>query len=183
MNIPDPRAVFSGQISLAEVLQDVDYKEFPEVVNQLYAEITTIISGVNDTGATFVAHDPAQTDPAESGWTLGHVIVHLTAGLEELSVTAALLAGGIIPENRLRNEVPWETIQTAAQVQHRLAESRRMCQAFLNGWPDEPHFETTVNRIPQLGPMNCNAMFMLSLMHTKSHLEQIREIMRQAKAR
>jgi len=182
MLIPEPKALFAGQITFAEVLEGIDYKEFPGVAEELYNEIETIIAGASDGAVSFTPKDPALQDPGEAGWTLGHVIVHLTAGLEELSAMAAMQARGVSPEGRLRYEIPWETVTTAAQVNHRMTESRRIVKAFFGGWPDEPHFETTRVAIPQLGPMNCNATFMLGLMHTKGHLEQLREIMGQAKS-
>jgi hypothetical protein len=45
-------------------------------------------------------------------------------------------------------EVPSESMTTAEQVRARVREIRRTCLAFLDAWPDQPHLETTVIRIP-----------------------------------
>jgi hypothetical protein len=83
---------------------------------------------------------------------------------------------------RSRYEVPWETVTTAAQVVHRLEESRRMRLAMLDAWPDEPHLDQTQNPIPRLGPLNAISRFLLGLGHDAAHIEQIHDAVRQAKA-
>ncbi len=181
-SILSPAPIFRGEATLDDAVAGVDYKDFAGLVDQFYDTIEEIIIKADDTAAVFVPEDPALQNAEESGWTLGHVIVHLTAGLEEASVTAALLASGVTIEGRLRYETPWETIQSAQQVRQRLVESRRMVQSYLKAWPDAPHFTNTQQPIPRLAPINCLGRLMLGLMHTKSHLDQLREIMRQAES-
>jgi hypothetical protein len=53
--------------------------------------------------------------------------------------------------------------------------------AFLDTWPDEPHFEVTYQPYPQIGPLNAILRFIMGLSHDDSHLEQLREIMRQGR--
>lgn len=115
-------------------------------------------------------------------WTLGHVVVHATASSEEAAALAADLARGVEPIGRSRYEVDWQTVHTVAQLRQRFAESRRIRQAYLAAWPDAPHLDVTYTPIPSLGPMNATSRFMLGLLHDDSHLEQLREIMRQARA-
>ncbi len=62
------------------------------------------------------------TDAAEVGlaWTLGHVIVHLTASAEEAAFLGAELARGVEPHGRSRYEVPWRTLVTIEGARARL---------------------------------------------------------------
>ena len=71
-------------------------------------------------------------------------------------------------------------MRTAADVFHRLEESGRIRLAYLDAWPDEPHFEMTHS--PYKSPQNCVSRVAAGLFHDDSHLEQIAEIVRQAKA-
>ena len=130
-----------------------------------------------------VPFDPALHDQRAGGgaWTIGHIIAHLTATSEESASLASALARGVefADDLRLRSEVAWETLQTAAQVNAHLAESQRMCLAFLETWPDAPNLTRTATLIPQFGPMNAVGRYMLGLFHANMHLAQLREIMRQ----
>ncbi len=176
-------AFYTQKASYADTVRDVTHKDLYKATDDLFDTVESIISGVTDMGATFVPHDPELKDPNEEAYTLGHVIVHLTATLEETASIGSVLARGIAFDGRLRNEVPWQTIHNAQQVHARLRESRRMCRAYLDAWPDAPHLDVTVTRIPYFGPMNAVGTHALGIMHGQSHLEQLREIMRQSKNR
>ncbi len=180
--MPDLAPVFSGELPYEDVVRDLSYGDLVELTGQIYDTIAGIIGDATDAAVVFLPKDPAIADPDEPGWTLGHAIVHLTAGLEEGSAQASSLARGVQTEGRSRHETPWDTITTVAQVQQRLAESRRMCEAFLDTWPDEPHLENTMAMIPQLGPLDAIGRYVLGLFDATIHLEQLREIMRQASA-
>ncbi len=182
--MPDFAAVREGRLPYAEAVRDLDQAALRRLTDEIYDAMGAIVAGATDAAVGFAPHDPALTDPAERAWTLGHVVVHVTAGCEESAAVAAMLARGVpVPEGpagRSRYETPWETILTARQVFDRLAESRRMCQAFLNAWPDEPHLDLTYTLIPRFGPLNAVGRYALGLFHADAHLEQLREIMRQA---
>src|SRR6185437_14579064 len=111
----------------------------------------------------------------------GHVIVHVTASSEEAAALALVLARGLPVEGRSRYEVYWETVTTIAQARQRLEESRKMRKAMLDAWPDEPHLEVTYIPYQSVGPINAIGRFILGLSHDDSHLEQLREIMRQGR--
>ena len=128
----------------------------------------------------FVPHDPAAQDDNERGWTIAHIVAHLTATCEEGAVSASILARGATPEGRPRYEVPWETLTTLDQVRGRLAESRRMSNAYLAAWPDVPHLNHTHVLIPRFGPLNAIARHAISLLHGQGHADQIAETVRQA---
>ena len=156
-----------------------DYHQLVPLTAEIYATIRRIIAAADDAGVTFVPRDPAQTDPAEPGWNIAHVVVHLTAGMEEAAAHAVTLARGVAVEGRSRYETPWESVQTGAQVAARLAESERMCNGFLQAWPDTPDLALTITPVPHFGPLNATARYLLGVMHADGHLEQLRETMRQ----
>ncbi len=150
--------------------------------------VRSIIADCTDGDVIFVPEDAVANDTfaADAGvvnlpWTLGHVIVHATASAEEAAFSAAELARGIERPGRTRYEVPWETVTTIAQCRTRLDESRRMRVATLDVWPDQPHLDT-VHRYREDGkPYNAYERFVTGLSHAQSHVEQIREIVRQAR--
>jgi hypothetical protein len=116
-------------------------------------------------------------------WTLGHVIVHVTASSEESAAIAAELARGVPHRGgRSRSEVPWETVRTVAGCRARLEESRRMRLASLDMWPDRADLSNGYAWREGMDPFNAPAQFSLGLLHDDNHLDQIREIVRQAAA-
>ena len=116
-------------------------------------------------------------------WTLGHVIVHVTASSEEAAFLAAEMARGVTFEpRRSRSEVHWTKIKTVAQCRARLEESRRMRLASLDMWPDEPYLDNTFtspNGGVEIHPV---MRFIFGLFHDHAHLGQIQDIVKQAKA-
>lgn len=159
------------------------------LTNLMIDAVEAAIAGCRDADVTFVPSDPDANDTfaADPGlvdlaWTLGHVIVHATASAEEAAFCAAEMARGVERPGRTRYEVPWESITTIAQCRARLAESRRMRLASLDLWPDLPHLETGFRYRPDGPPLNAYERFMGGLRHGNSHIDQIREIVRQARA-
>jgi len=151
------------------------------------ADIAARIADATDADVVFVPVDPAARDDfaadaseVELAWTLGHVIVHLTASSEEGAFIATELARGVAREGRSRSETPWESVTTIAAARARLDESRRMIQALLTAWPDQPNLTVTISGAS--GPRNAIARFLGGLNHADQHREQVSEIVRQAKA-
>jgi len=164
--------------------------------NGMIDRMQALIAGCVDADVVFVPDDPGAYDSAAAtneevhlSWTLGHVIVHVTASAEESAYLAVELARGVRYRRlRSRYEVPWQTVTTIEQCRHRLEESRRMRLASLDMWPDEPFLDNTFKL--QVGPAvvtggdpeaNCVVRFILGLMHDDAHLAQIAEIVRQAR--
>ena len=185
----DLTPVRNKEMTLSEACAYLDKDTLRAETNEVIDTILDIIADCVDEDVVFVPIDPdaddtyaASEDDKEIAWTLGHVIVHVTAGSEEGAFTAAELARGVEFHGRSRYETPWETMKTMDQVRHRLEESRRIRLATLEVWPDEPHMENTVH----LGFMNADAnaieRYAVGYNHEIGHLEQIREIVRQAKA-
>jgi hypothetical protein len=149
-----------------------------------------LIAGCTDADVIFMPEDPAAYDkyaaaPGELRvpWTLGHVIVHTTASSEECAFLAAELARGVSDRpGRSRYEVPWPAVTTIAGCRERLEESRRIRLACLDAWPERPHAEATYRFRPDGPVFGAVGLFAYGLFHDDSHLGQIAEIVRQAKA-
>lgn len=155
--------------------------------NDIIDHILTLIVDCEDADVIFQPDDPEaedtyteNPDEATVGWTLSHVIVHVTASSEEAAFLAAEMARGVQPHGRSRYEVPWQTLTTLAQCRQRLEESRRIRMASLELWPDEPHLELEYKPWPSAQPVNAKGRFIMGLHHEASHLAQIAEIVRQA---
>jgi len=148
------------------------------------------IADAVDEDVVFVPDDPdaddtyaARPEDVKLSWTLGHVVVHTTASSEESAALALTQARGLPVEGRSRYEVPWPEARTAAYLRDRIEESRRMRLAMLAAWPDEPHLDNFYSPYEGRPPFNALGRFLSGLSHDDSHLEQIRKIMGQARAR
>ena len=189
MKLSDLEKMRDEDKSIQEIGDSLSVQDLRDLTNASIDEMLESIAGCVDADVTFIpsdpdAHDPAAADAADVdlAWTLGHVIVHATASGEEYGFTGTQLARGVEFMGRPRYEVPWETVRTMDQCLHRLEESRRMRLALLEVWPDEPHLDVTYAPSPTADPINAKAAFLRGLMHDASHQDQIREIVRQAKA-
>jgi hypothetical protein len=179
----DFTAVRSGETSFAALARDLSVADLHAFVDEMVDLVLDITAAATDADVVFEPRDPQANDnDGEQGWTLAHVVTHITAGAEETAVLATTLARGVSIEGRSRFEVPWETIQTAAQLRDRIEESRRMRHALLNAWPNQPHLELTHTFVLRFGPLNALGIGLLGLSHEQSHLDQLREIMRQAQS-
>ena len=116
-------------------------------------------------------------------WSLGHVIMHVTASSEEAAFLAAEMARGVNYEpRRSRSEIHWTKVSTIEQCRLRLEESRRMRHAALDLWPDEPYLNNTYIS-PATGiEIDPVMRFVFGLSHDDAHLAQIEEIIRQSRA-
>jgi hypothetical protein len=181
----DFNPVREKRMTLAELTAGLTANDLHDITNELYDTILDIIAGCTDADVVFQPDDPVAYDPyaateAEEHmpWTLGHVIVHVTASAEESAFLAAELARGVAWHGRSRYETPWESVTTRDQCYQRLAESRRICLASLQLWPDEPHLDNTYQRSPDGPKINAVTRYASGLMHAEAHLEQLRRIMR-----
>ncbi len=176
----DIPAVIEKRRTLIEETSGIEPGELPGLSNELYDRLDDLTVGIDDATVVFVPEDPAEDGAV--GWTLGHVVVHLTAGLEENASQGCTLARGAEITGRPRYETPWEDVTTVVQIRQRLAESRRLTRAFLDAWPDAPHL-ANIQEHQFFGPVNAVAYHALGINHAKGHLAQIEEIQRQAAAR
>ncbi len=183
------KAVREKQITFAELCANLTVADLRALTNEMIDTMQRLIADCVDADVVFQpvdpdANDPFAADSTESNvaWTLGHVLVHVTASAEESAFLAAEMARGVQNHGRSRHEVDWESVTTVAACRHRLEESRRMRLASLDMWPDEPHFEVVYTPWPGAGEVGCVERFVLGLHHDSDHLEQIAEIVRQATA-
>ena len=183
----DFEAVRDGRLELADVASGLTLPDLAATTRAISADLGVRLEGALDEDVVFVPEDPAADDTfAEDAtevnlaWTLGHVIVHLTASAEEAAFLGAELARGVEPHGRSRYEVPWPTLITIEAVRARLLESERMILASLDTWPDQPHLEVVFTTAKGTS-RNALARFLGGLMHTDAHLAQVSEIVRQAR--
>jgi hypothetical protein len=181
--------VRSGLVSMADFANGLEKDELWTLTNEMIDTMLALTADCRDEDVLFVPEDPdaydefAETEEElDLAWTLGHVIVHVTASAEEAAFLAAELARGVpMRVRRSRYEVPWEEVTTIAQVRHRLEESRRMRLASLEMWPDEPDLDNHYVYRRTNAKINAKTRFVFGLKHDDDHLEQIAEIVRQAR--
>jgi hypothetical protein len=174
--------------AVAQLGAGLDAADLRALTNEMIDRMLALVEGCEDADVTFLPQDPqaydewaATEEEVALSWTLGHVIVHVTASAEEAAFLAAELARGVPWRGgRSRSEVPWETITTMDQVRHRLEESRRMRLASLDMWPDTPYLENARRRTREVS-LNAVSQFLLGLKHDDDHLLQIENIVRQAR--
>jgi hypothetical protein len=183
---------FNGEIKLYDFAQQFTVDDLRAAANASIDTILSIIGAADDAQLTFLPEDPNADDPFAPpeerylGWSLAHLVAHVTASSEEAAAYSSILARGIdYPrEPRLRSETDWHTLKTRAQVLQRLEESRRMRLAALDMWPDTPHLDvfriTSEHGLLKNGPSNAKSAFLAGLKHEWSHLDQFREAARQA---
>jgi len=167
--------------------QNIGRTDLQDYSNEIIDALLALLDGVDDADIVFTPYDPDADDPyAETeeemniGWTLGHIIVHVTASSEECCAHSAELARGVEACGRSRYETPWEQIQTVGDTRQRLEESRRIRLAYLSAWPDDPNLELTYT--PYKSPQNCVVRVLAGLFHEEGHFDQIKEVKRQARA-
>lgn len=183
--------VHLGQLTTQQLVEreNVSPHDLPKLTNEMLDAMLALIADCDDAAVTFVPQDPEANDTFASSvedvdlaWTLGHVIVHVTASAEESAFIAAELARGVERgAARSRYEVPWQSVTTIQRCRARLQESRRMRLASLEMWPQPPHLENTYELAPHL-IHNPISRFVAGLAHDDSHLEQIKKIVAQARA-
>ena len=182
--------VRTQQLTLPQLAATLSVADLRTHTNAVIDHLLAVLNECVDADVVFVPNDPAAKDDAAASeaevtlpWTLGHVIVHITASSEEAAFIAAELARGVAyRQGRSRYETPWQTVTTVAQCRARLEESRRMRLASLELWPNPPHLENGYTS-PYSGLfINAQTRFINGLRHDDDHLAQVAEIIRQAKA-
>ncbi len=186
----DFNSVREKRMSFDELVGELTHADLEILTNEMIDFILEQISGCDDSDVIFVPADPDADDPYASdpedislAWSLGHVIVHVTASSEESAALAAEMARGVENHGRSRYETPWQTVKTVAACRHRLEESRRMRLSSLGMWPDEPILDKIYRPWSEAPEINAIGRFVFGLRHDDSHLGQIEEIVRQSHAR
>ena len=186
--------VRSGDIKLFDLATHTTVDDLRLATEAYFDALFDIINQASDEDITFDPSDPEAHDPYAKlgeehiGWNLGHLVVHVTASLEEDAAYSSILARGLpYPrEPRLRYETAWQTMTTQEMALQRLAESRRMCLGYLSTWPDTPFLDIfrdlSERFIERNGPQNAPAAYLMGLRHLDDHLGQFQEVYRQARA-
>jgi len=186
--------VWDKQILLGAFAQQFSVDALKNAVNASIDLLRSMVDQADNAMITFdpldaLADDPDAIEGEEKiGWSLGHLVVHVTATSEESAAIASILARGVAygKEPRLRYETEWKTITTQAQAIQRLEESRRIRLGYLATFPDQPFFENIremSERAHELwGDLNAKGQYMLGLYHEWQHYEQFRDVLNQAQA-
>lgn len=186
--------VANDEMKLLEFSQQFSVDDLRRVTNESIDTILGIIADLGDAEIVFEPSDPEADDPhavegeEKIGWTVGHLVAHVTASSEEWATYSSILARGVPypAEPRLRYETPWRDIQTKAQAVQRLEESRRMRLSYLDTWPDNPDLnlyrELSPRFIERVGEINAAAAFLFGLRHEVGHYDQFRDATQQALA-
>lgn len=182
--------VRNKEITMRQLTEGFTTKELRDLTNEMIDAQLAMIAESTDADVVFEPQDPAAHDGAAATdaeinlpWTLGHLIVHVTASSEEAGAIAAELARGVPHRGgRSRSEVHWTTVTTIAQCRERLEESRRMRLASLDMWPDKPYLDNTFVAREGADPTNAVTRFVGGLSHDDSHLAQIQDVVSQARA-
>ncbi len=177
------------KLRIQDLARDLTLADLRDLTDEMIETVLSLIEDCTDEDVVFQPEDPDAYDRYASDesevdmpWTLGHVIVHITASGEESAFLAAELARGVPFHGRSRWEVPWETVTTIEQCRERLKESRRMRLASLEMWPSKPHLENVYSPYKGVGRIGPKERFLLGLKHDADHLGQIEDIVGQAKA-
>lgn len=180
--------VENKEMQYLELVAELTVTDLRNLTNEIVDYQLGLLANCTDADVIFVpkdseANDQFAADEADSdlAWTLGHLIVHVTASSEEGAALAAEVARGVVRDGRSRSEVPWETVKTVAQCRQRLEESRRMRLASLDMWPDEPHLDN-IKMHDRLGKIDAFVRFVYAFHHDQGHLAQIENVIEQAKA-
>jgi hypothetical protein len=187
----DFQPVFKKEKSLIDLANKYSHADLGAGLNSYVDFTLQIINGVGDEQATYIPFDPHADDPHATteadrhlGWSLVHLVMHVTATAEEAAAFSSILARGIAIGGRLRSERDWREVTTCAEAVARLEECRRMCLAYLATWPDRPDL-TTVRIMPEnMSWMKPNApiSFLAGLMHWHKHIEQFQQVADQSRA-
>ncbi len=190
----DFSAVDIHEKTMLQFGNDITVATMRAATNESIDTLLKIVSGLTDEQSTFLPLDPEADDPhakpgeEKIGWSIAHLVVHVTSSSEEWATYSGILARGIAypAEPRLRYETEWTTVKTTAHCIQRLEESRRLRLACLDMWPDQPNREILRELSPRFterfGQLNAAACFLFGLKHELGHYAQFREVVRQATA-
>lgn len=183
--------VNEGKLKLGELASSVTIEACRVATNESIDRLLEMIAPLNDSEIVFDPSDPDAHDPfavegeEEIGWSVAHLIAHVTASSEEGAAFTSLLGRGVEVNGRLRYETPWKEITTKAQCISRLEESRRMRNAYLDTVPEQLNLELTRNISERfearVGKLNAIGCFLLGLSHEINHYAQITDAISQAK--
>ncbi|MCB9459025.1 MAG: DinB family protein [Anaerolineaceae bacterium] len=184
---------FSNEKKLDEIGIGLTSEDLRNATNESIDYLLSLLDNLTDADIAFEPHDPNANDEhavegeEHIGWNMGHLIAHTTASSDEGAAISSLLARGVEEIKRPRYETPWRDMNTVESCVQRLEESRRMRLAYLETWPDSPHFENYRSGVSErfveyFGNLNCIGAFLMGLSHEVGHYDQIIDARKQALA-
>lgn len=183
-----------SSVKLIDLAHHATRRDLRHATKTSIRTLVSIIEQADDAMINFVPFDPDANDPYAKpeeqhiGWTLGHLVAHVTATSEEAAAMSSLLARGVpFPrELRLRYETLWQEIDTQNKALRRLQESLRIRLGYLTTFPDKPNRtllrELSERAYEHFGDLNAPATFLMGLRHEAGHYAQFRDVLRQAQA-
>jgi len=190
----DFSSVRNNEVKLSDFAKNITVEDLRHLTNTSINTILDIIADLDDADVTFDPEDPLADDPyakegeAKIGWSIAHLVVHVTASSEEWATYGSILGRGIPypKEPRVRYETEWKTVTTKEQCVQRLEESRRIRLSYLNAIPDVPFLdvyrEMSENFVKKFGECNAIMAVLFGLMHEEGHFAQFRDVHDQAVA-
>src|SRR5260221_2729128 len=141
--------VYNKEKPLGDLASQYSNADLHAALNSYVDFTIQIINSVSDEQAIYIPPDPDANDPYATteaehhvGWSLVHLVMHVTASAEEAAAFSSILARGIAIGGRLRSERDWRQVTTCAEAVGRFEECRRMFLALLSHWPDQPDLIT-----------------------------------------
>ncbi len=188
------QAVHNSEQTYAALAETVSQADLQPTSDAHIDRMLAILDGLTDADVVFDPVDPNANDPEAVageeaiGWSLAHLIAHVTATCEETAAFSSVLARGYPLAERPRYETPWRELDTHAKCVQRLEESRRMRNAYLMTWPDAPQLDVQREGMGAGflkftgGKLNAIGCFVLGLGHEDSHFAQMEAVRAQALA-
>lgn len=184
---------FNKEKKLDELGLNLTIDDLRNATNESIDYLLSLLDGLTDADVAFEPNDPEAHDEYATegeehiGWTIGHLIAHTTASSEEGAAFSSLLARGVEEIKRPRYETPWRDMNTVESCVQRLEESRRIRLAYLDTWPDMPHFDNYRGGVSErfvayFGNLNAIGAFLMGLSHEVGHYDQIIDAKQQALA-
>lgn len=180
------------EMKVIDFAAQFDHAQIRAAANAQIDWMLELIQDLDNLHITFDPIDPDANDPhavegeEQIGWSLAHLIAHVTSSTEEWATYSSILARGIPypAEPRLRYETPWRDITTKEQAVQRLEESRRIRLGYLDTWPDAADLtmrrELSQRFIDAFGEFNAPACVLFGMSHEAAHFAQMQEVKRQA---
>jgi hypothetical protein len=183
-----------GEMQMLEFSTRFTVTQIRDATHASLDHLLAIIGDADDAQVTHIPIDPNADDPfapeAERhlGWSLAHLVAHVTASSEEWAAYGSILARGIVypAEPRLRYEPDWKTLTTRASVLARLDDSRKIRIGYIDTMTDNPRLdvfrELTPRYVERFGQMNALAAVLFGMYHESGHYAQFHDGAHQARA-
>src|SRR5258708_37933433 len=115
--------IYKKEKTLGDLAGQYNNADLREALNSYVDFTIQIINSVSDEQATYIPPDPDANDPYATsevehhvGWSLVHLVMHVTASAEEAAAFSSILARGIAIGGRLRNEQDWRQVAASLEA-------------------------------------------------------------------